>query len=219
MTCTLTKTARATQRGVSLIFAMMTLVVMSLAAIALVRSVDIGALILGNIGFKQDATSTSAVVTAAAMADLDARRIAGHLDVDEAAAGYYARSLDNLDPTGGSTTAANQMALVDWLGDGSCAYADVSTYTTCYQAKLGSSVNGNTVRWIITRLCKSSDPQSPSNPCLRPITGSTASASARGALTGGGRISGASSSPYYRIIVRTEGARNTVSFTEAVVHF
>ena len=225
MTMTLTPypSPRATQRGVSLIFAIMTLVVMSLAAVALVRSVDIGALILGNIGFKQDATSASAVVTAQAIAELNARLAAKQLDVDDSANGYYARSLDNLDPTGGTTTATNKLSLVDWLGDGSCSYADASTFTTCYQAKLGTTVNGNSVRWIITRLCKLSNEQAltATNPCQRPIALTSAStATEKGSLNSPTRpIPPPSMSPYYRIIVRTEGARHTVSFTEALVHF
>jgi hypothetical protein len=213
------------QRGASLIFAIMALVIMSLAGVALVRSVDIGALILGNIGFKRDTISVSATVTSEALKALDDRRIAGKLDSDEVVAGYYANSLDavNLDPTGGNTTSTTKMAIVDWLGDGNCSYAAAGTYLAgsggCIQAKLGTSVNGSTVRWIITRLCKLSEVQSATNPCLRPPVGSAAAAASRGALTGGGRITGVSSSPYYRIIVRTEGARNTVSFTEAMVHF
>ena len=60
----------ARQRGMSLLFTIMTLVVLSLAAVALVRSVDIGALIVGNLAFKQDATAASAVVAAEAIAAL-----------------------------------------------------------------------------------------------------------------------------------------------------
>ncbi len=48
------------QRGVSLVFALMALVVISLGAVAIVRSVDTGALVIGNLGFKQDATSAAA---------------------------------------------------------------------------------------------------------------------------------------------------------------
>ena len=49
----------AAQRGVSLIFALLALGAMLLAAVALVRAVDSGALVLGNLGFKQDATSAA----------------------------------------------------------------------------------------------------------------------------------------------------------------
>lgn len=210
------------QRGASLIFAIITVAIMSLAGVALVRSTDIGALILGNLGFKQDATSVSATVTTEAINALRDRLAANQLDADDAASGYYANSLDaiDLDPTGGHTTSTHKMAVIDWLGDGNCSYVDSSARSSqCIQAKLGTSVNGNTVRWVITRLCKSSAPQSAANPCVKPTASSTAAASSRGALTGGGRIAGISTSPYYRIIVRTEGARNTVSFTEAIVHF
>ena len=50
---------RTAQRGVSLLFALMALAAMLLAAVALVRSVDSGALVLGNLGFKQEATQAA----------------------------------------------------------------------------------------------------------------------------------------------------------------
>ena len=42
---------RRAARGASLVFAMITVVALSLAAVALVRSVDTGLNILGNLGF------------------------------------------------------------------------------------------------------------------------------------------------------------------------
>jgi Tfp pilus assembly protein PilX len=210
------------QRGASLIFAIMTLVVMSLAGLALVRSVDIGALILGNIGFKQDATSASAAVTQQAIDALDTLKGLGNLENDRVADGYYASSRDNLDPTGGNTSAANPMDIVDWLGDGNCGYAAAGSFnsTGCLQAKLGTSVNGSTVRWVITRLCQSTGATNAPNQCLKPPPSNATPAANRGALDSSGtRPVAPSTSPYYRIIVRTEGARNTVSFTEAMVHY
>lgn len=47
------------QRGVVLFFALIALVAMSLAAVALIRSVDTSTLIAGNLAFKQ-ATKNSA---------------------------------------------------------------------------------------------------------------------------------------------------------------
>jgi hypothetical protein len=204
---------------VSLLFAMMTLVVLSLAAVALVRSVDLGALILGNLGFKQDATAVSGVATAEAIAALNARLLAGTADADDAAAGYYASSLENLDPTGGSTTAGNKLIIVDWLGDGTCAYAAAGSFSACLQAKLGTSVNGNTVRWVITRLCKQTGVIAATNPCSAPVVASSVGSSNMGVLVAGKRFTATAASPYYRVVVRTQGARNTVSFTEAIVHF
>ena len=56
--------------------------------------------------------------------------------------------------------------------------------------------------------------------CAMPLSSSGGTASKKGELnynepypfTGG-------SSPYYRIVVRVQGARNTTSFTETIVHF
>jgi hypothetical protein len=47
------------QRGVSLLFALLALAAMLLAAVGLVRSVDSGARVLGNLGFKQAATAAA----------------------------------------------------------------------------------------------------------------------------------------------------------------
>ncbi len=211
---------RAGQRGLSLIFAMMALVMLSLAAVALLRSVDVSSMIVGNLSFKQDATSASASAAAEALAWLQTSAQTGSMDADIAASGYYANSQDGLDPTGRRTTSQAPLALVDWFGDGSCSYAVAGTFSACtVRAKLGTPVNGNQVRWVITRLCKTSAAISSANPCAKPATISTANASERGEVGSGGRLSGLTSSPYYRIIVRTDGARNTVSYTETLVHF
>ena len=210
---------RAGQRGLSLIFSMMALVMLSLAAVALLRSVDVSSMIVGNLSFKQDATSASASAAAEALVWLQSAQT-GSLDADIAASGYYANSQDGLDPTGRRTTSQTPLALVDWLGDGSCSYAAAGTFSACtVRAKQGTPVNGNQVRWVITRLCKTSAAISSANPCAKPATISSANASERGEVGSGGRLSGLTSSPYYRIIVRTEGARNTVSYTETLVHF
>jgi Tfp pilus assembly protein PilX len=210
---------RAGQRGLSLIFAMMALVMLSLAAVALLRSVDVSSMIVGNLSFKQDATSASGSAAAEALVWLQAAP-SGSLDADIAASGYYANSQDGLDPTGRRTSSQAPLALVDWFGDGSCSYAVAGTFSACtVRAKQGTPVNGNQVRWVITRLCKTSAAISSANPCAKPATISTANASERGEVGSGGRLVGLTSSPYYRIIVRTDGARNTVSYTETLVHF
>ncbi len=213
-----------TQRGMSMLIALIALVVMSLTAVALVRSVDTGTLIIGNYSFKQDATESSSTAAQTAMQWLSNNQ--GALNANDEANGYYAFSIDTLDPTGSSTSAANPLDLVDWASDGECTNAKVGTFKSCkYQvfpkavAALAAPVNGNTVQWIITRLCKNVGPPGSLNPCLTPGSVANAMASDRGELTSGGRISSTPQSPYYRIVVRSVGPRNTVSFTETIVHF
>lgn len=216
--------AYAHQRGMSMLIALIALVAMSLTAVALVRSVDTGTLIIGNFAFKQDATEASATGAQAAMQWLSANKNA--LNADDPDHGYYASSIDTLDPTGSNTSAAKPLDLVDWAGDGDCATSKSGTFSTCTRqafpkavVALAAPVNGNTTQWIITRLCKNVGEPGSMNPCLTPNSVSHALASDRGELTSGGRIASSTQTPYYRIMVRSAGPRNTVSFTETIVHF
>ncbi|MDE2395240.1 MAG: hypothetical protein KGM91_07340 [Burkholderiales bacterium] len=207
-------------RGFSLVFALVALAALLLAAAGMLRSVNTGSLVIGNLGFRQDAVAASSAGAEAAIAYLQANVAGVTLDADHPAAGYYATSLANLDVTGGVTSAAHKMALVDWDADG-CADADASSYDTsaCLQAAPAKTVNGNTVSWIAMRLCTTSGSYAPGNPCTTPAAAATSNATDRGELTGGGRISSVVTSPYYRIVVRVLGPRHSVSYTETMVHF
>lgn len=211
------------QRGVSLLFALMALGAMLLAAVALVRSVDTGGLVLGNLAFKQEAT---------AAADIAAERArtwiatAGPLLIaDSPANGYFASSQDGLDPTGRLTSDANRMAVVRW--DASSCACMTSSPQTCSQCSHTPSnpfsVDASgavTARYLITRLCPSAGAVDASNACAKPASTALSQASARGEIRIGAeaRPTAVSNAPYYRIIVRTVGARNTVSFTETIIH-
>jgi len=213
------RTSRRGQRGISLLFALMALVVISLAAVALVRSVDTSALVIGNLGFKQDATSAASQAAEQAVAYLNANAGA-NLQNDSATAGYYASSRDALDVTGQGSTDPNR-AVVDWTGDGKCSLYAVGSYGLCVKASDEISLNGgaNKARFIITRLCATEGAPAAVD-CAVP-TGS--------AMTGGGNKGtpgyGAGqkaqvvvvNSQYYRIVVRATSARGTVSFTETMV--
>lgn len=216
------------QHGMSMLIALVSLMVIMLASVAMVRSVDTGTLIVGNLGFKQDATEASGIAAEQAMAWIESNIDGNLLDydsndpvnwpVDKRTNGYYASSLDKLDPTGSHTSAANKLPLIDW--DGNCQGADAASYTTCsIRPFTGTPVNDNQVQWVITRLCDSVGATSSANFCSRPIVVGTSTASDRGSLEAGGRISGAVIGPYYRVIVRATGPRNTVSYTETILHF
>jgi Tfp pilus assembly protein PilX len=209
---------RHAQRGVSLLFALMALVILGFGAVALTRSVDTGTLIMGNLSFKQDTLASSSVATEEALAWLQSNASGTTLNANNTARGYYASSIDKLDPTGNQTSASNKLPLVNW--DGDCNGAASGTYSNCDVLPFtGTAVNGNRVQWVITRLCDNVGAPSGTNLCVRPAASSTSTALERGELNPGGRISSGIASPYYRIIVRVEGPRNTVSYTESLVHF
>jgi type IV pilus assembly protein PilX len=208
------RSSRTAQRGVSLLFALIALVILTFGAVALTRSVDTGTLIMGNLAFRQDAVAASSSGAEEAMKwlqdNIGGTKLNSHVDDH----GYRANSTDTLDVTGGRTAA--DRTVIDW--DGKCMGAPAAT--VCLVPYKASDVNENKVQWLITRLCQSTDaaPASP-NKCVRPANSGTGASNDRGELGPGGRPTGVQASPYYRIIVRVDGPRNTVSYTESLVHF
>jgi Tfp pilus assembly protein PilX len=214
---------RSAQRGVSLLFALMALVILGFGALALTRSVDTGTLIMGNLSFKQDTLAASSNGAEQAISWLSAQlgtpATALLLNDNITDHGYYAAAIDKLDVTGTRTSSSNKLPIVNW--DGDCNGLASGSYETCEFAPFteAATVNGNKVQWLITRLCDKAEVPSGTNPCVRPPAASTSTASERGELQPGGRINRGVSSPYYRIIVRVTGPRDTVSYTESLVHF
>ncbi|MDE2402936.1 MAG: hypothetical protein KGL90_14855 [Burkholderiales bacterium] len=223
---------RQSQRGASLLFALITLVALMLAAVALVRSVNSGSMILGNIGFQQDATASAELATRAAIswlttsgADLtvSSTATAGSAAVDRT--GFYANAKDPLDATGQQLTSAADVAtrqLVDWDLDGKCAYAGAGLCTIIPHdvdmSGTGASA-GTTAKYVILRLCKADGAMS-SDSCSQPLTGGSSGGVARGACSvrDCDRL-GTASGQYFRIVVRVQGARGTTSVTETIVQY
>jgi Tfp pilus assembly protein PilX len=214
---------RRAQRGLSLLFAMMALVLLGFAAVALTRSVDTGTMIMGNLAFKQDTLSASSSGAELAITwlqqQLGTPATAVALNDNINTHGYYAAAIDKLDVTATRSSSTNKLPLVNW--DGACNGISVGSYETCDFVPYteAATINGNKVQWLITRLCDKPEVPSGTNPCVRPAAAAAATASERGELLPGGRITRGITSPYYRIIVRVQGPRNTVSYTESLVHF
>lgn len=211
---------RATQRGMSLIFALLALVALSMGAVALIRSVDTSGMVLGNLGFKQDATASAERATEAAIVFLQGvpDRTKNSSNDNGGGSGYYASSTDTLDPTGQSGEGTR--LLVDWEADG-CKYATEATSDQCTLGARSLAVDGDQRSdYVIFRLCQQAGAIADGNPCITPADASSGSSTKRGKLDYGdyARFVG-SPDAYYRIIVRSVGARNTVSYTETIIHF
>lgn len=225
------------ERGVSLLFALLALVSLSLAAVAVVRSVDTSAQVMGNLGFKQDATSSAdkaaqhAITVVLSDAALDRTK-------DSEAVGYYAMAHESIDVTGQQISNATR-ELINWDVN-ECAYAANAAQATCKVRPAPElEYNGNKLRYVIFRLCSAlGDPSGAGNTCARPKlktassgtegTGSTSTAAPkRGEFKYGEEVRfiadpsappGTYQGVYYRIVVRVIGARNTTSFVETIVH-
>lgn len=211
------------QRGVSMLFSLIAVVVLTLGAVALVRTVDTGALVLGNLGFKQDALAAGSVATEQAIGWLQANAGAT-LDADNPALGYFSTARAALDPTGRTVaTAAATLVLVDW-DDNECAVPGRNNRpTVCLKAAARINVGGSNVsRYVITRLCEivpGSNP--PLKDCAQPVTASTSTSSQKGSISYGSHkhFPDKTSGTYYRVVTRTVGVRGTVAYAETLVHF
>lgn len=142
------------QRGVVLILTLIVLVAMTLAAIALVRSVDTGNVVAGNMAFKQGATQAGDYGTESAIAFLRTGGVGGIAIAGDAASyvdipaqGYYATGQD-LDMTGNSHDPSR--GLVDWDSNNCNGAAAAGCLTPAAPV---TTATGNTVTYIIQRLC------------------------------------------------------------------
>jgi len=197
--------ARRREDGVIMIIALIVLVAMTLAGIGVIRSIDTGTLVAGNIGFRQAALATADSGVEAARAWLMNNRAL--LDGDVRDAGYYSTRQDNLDITGNRTSGGNDG--VDWGG------SDPSQPVKAFHAgDLDSS--GNDVYYLIHRLCSvTGNINAPGQSCATTTQ-----------LTGGSTQNVANypehafkdkSQIYYRITARAKGPKNTVSYVQAIV--
>ena len=197
------------QRGVVLFLALIALVVMSLAAVALIRSVDTNAVIAGNLSFKQSAriSSDRGAETALVWINTKAPNPAS-LNSNIPSEGYYATyitpDLDMVLKDDATWTNANSAAAT-----GSDIVAGVE-----------DNGKGNNIRYIIQRMCSQavSPSNDVSNKCL--FGGTVKGGNSQGVKDRSrccGQV-GAQQSPVYRVTVRVTGAKNTVSYTQTYVY-
>ncbi|HEX6020325.1 MAG TPA: hypothetical protein VFZ28_19685 [Burkholderiaceae bacterium] len=226
--------AAGSQRGASLLFALITLVALALAASALVRSVDTGAVVMGNLGAKKATAAAADRATQQAINFLvmnmtEATRLQDNSS--NANQGYYATSKEAYDITGFDRPGDGSRMLVNWDVDGSCDYAKSggSLVGTCDTATRPSdsfwvdSTARLEARWLITRLCSTAGIDakgSSNNNCAVALKASVVKDSSTGApnqATGGG-FQIQNQQPFYRIVVRVKGPRNAVTYTETIVN-
>jgi type IV pilus assembly protein PilX len=211
------------QAGASLLFALVTLVALALAASALVRSVDTGAVVLGNLGSKKATSIAADRATQLAIQQL-AAMAPGTLQNDSPNAGYYATSKEDYDLTGFDRTDTSRK-LVNWDIDGSCTYAAANP-GTCDPAtrptdKQVIDADGRlNAQWLITRLCTANlSPKHVDNNCAVPLKGSLLKDQGTGEMTHNlVRPNLDNASTFFRIVVRVTGPRNAVTYTETIVN-
>lgn len=192
------------QGGVVLVVTLIVLVAMTLAGIALLRSVDTSTVIAGNLSFRQSAAASGDKGVEAAIAWLGAH-VGGTLEADLANNGYYATSQDALDMTGNKTP-ENRDDDLDWSGNG------VTT--------LDKDDAGNVVAYVIHRMCNTPGPLNGATCATdleNPQGGSQGSSRPMLTYQPGSWTEPLATRGYYRITARVSGPRNTISYIQAVV--
>jgi Tfp pilus assembly protein PilX len=190
------------QTGVVLVIALVVLVAMTLAAVALVRSVDTSNVIAGNLAFQQAAVHSADTGIEDAITWLQGSNTGTTLDSDDPTHGYGANGSD---PSHSPTTGQSWDTF--WrLGMAGRAYAFTAAGTT--------DAAGNSVDYVIDRLCRFPGAKTSGASCIASPVVSSATGNAEEA----GEIQlNAPSVVYYRITVRVGGPRNTVTYVQSVV--
>jgi type IV pilus assembly protein PilX len=200
------------QHGVVLFVVMLVLVVMALAAGALVRSVDIANLAAGNLSFKQSALSATDVGVEASVAKFrtgSTLAFGPAVEANIAAEAYFA-TVQATDSRGVPTALLN-LSTFDTAHSSNCFWATpdwATTRTACTSTPPASSMGQ--VRYLIDRQCTVAGPYNEET-CNTAGDG--------GSMPGGSEDSlhtGVESSPAYRVTVRVDGPKNTVSFSQVV---
>jgi Tfp pilus assembly protein PilX len=180
------------QRGVVLFIALIVLVAMSLAGIAIMRSVDTGSLVSGNIAFRQAALASGDRGVDDAFNWLRNNITTGVLNNNSASDGYFATAID--------PPLSSQSGQPDWTL--SSVWASAKT--------VGTDANGNTVSYVIHRMCQS--PGAFDNNCaqLRLSGGAAGNGQAVGDVQPEGN-----SVVFFRVTVRVEGPRSTLTILQS----
>jgi len=201
------------QRGITLLIALIALVAISLGGLALMRMVDAGIMISGNLAFKQTAAHAGDAGTEAAIEWIAAN--SDQLASDVAAAGYYATWRTGCDLLG--TRSADPEDDVVWAA-GSTPLANCGMVAAAVASD--RLPEGYAATYVINRMCDSEGlPNDPAVFCSAYQSTSGGSGSTKGGASYGQMPLTGTTQQYYRITTRVVGPRNTESVVQAVVGF
>lgn len=186
-----TLAGRTRQQGVVLLIALIVLVAMSLAGIAMIRSVDTSLGVAGNLAFKQSTLQGSDVGVRQAIAWLSANATGTTLQNTNLANGYYSNLAGE----------SNWFDSANW-GPGKAVQVNGGV----------ADAAGNTVQYIIHRMCTTADASSNGQSCALFIPASGGSTG--GSMAVGSFVFQGIPKVYYRITTRVDGPRGAVSITQ-----
>jgi type IV pilus assembly protein PilX len=186
------------QRGVVLVFALIALVALMLAGVAIVRSVDTGNLISGNMAFRQAALQSSDIGVEAAFIALPTI-VSSSKDAN--ISNQYFALRQPTDSSGVPTS-------VNWANV-SCRN-NLNAVVTCSDQEYQ-------VKYIIDRMC---DQQTNNSTTVTDVQGycfadiSSGKGGSKGVLS---EVFSSADAIYYRATVQVTGPRNTVAYVQVLI--
>ncbi len=204
------------QRGVVLILALIVLVALTLAAVALTRSVSTSNSIAGNLAFQQSSTHAADAGIEAAIAYLE-----NNAGLPSGSCGGTALTCDHAPSDGYLASRSDPSSTQNWADFWN---ASLSSKAKALPADSATAGIGNTVAYVIQRMCATTgEPNTDLNVCATSPIATSGSCPGGTTCTGGGGRGGtgsnvnASKQTYYRITVQVTGPRNTRSLVQAMV--
>ena len=223
------------ERGVVLIIALVMLITITFAGLALFRQVGLGAVIIGNLAFKQGATSAADRGVEAARAWLTSPTLASIPRLQgEAAAGingYYPAWCYNAASdwgTAGTDSSCTRTTGAPSFDPLTYNWTDATSTVALgpdTDATTGFDTAGNRVQYVIHRMCSMdgsiNEVREFTSPVGQAIQSCVLASGGRQCLDQGLQFAancfGQSVQPYYRLTARVQGPRNTLSYVEVML--
>jgi Tfp pilus assembly protein PilX len=210
------------QRGLVLLIAMIALVVLSLAAVALIRTVDSATIIAGNLAFKQSTTASGEAALIRANQWLATQAAVDPpvgFDNNNLAVGYYA-TMTSLTALRGLPSEKVYEALT---ADATWAVANSqAAIVKCNGIDSDKDCSGNTIRYVIERMCShpgAAEGSALANPLQKCLFGpSRPSGISQKVCPPEGCPPTQDASPMFRITARSAGPKNTFGYIQSFVY-
>jgi type IV pilus assembly protein PilX len=207
--------SQSRQRGVVLFIALIVMVAMSLAAIALIRSVDTTSAVIANLAFRQASLlpANYAVEAAAASLFADASPtntpLIADLTQDDATQNYFS-TYPPVAPPGGCASWDDQYGVPCPLQKQATALA--------LARKLVDVNTGNTITYLTERMCNPNAPVIPADKSPGPTwCDMMQPKQSTGETIGDPNAQPLTKQPFYRVTVRVDGPKNSASFLQVVL--
>jgi Tfp pilus assembly protein PilX len=191
------------ERGVVLFIVLLIMVVLSMAGVALMRSVDTSTSVAGNLALRQGTVPVVNMAVENALSSLAAI----NKDADQTGNNYYATMQAGASANGIPALLQGPKSTMA----AAYAAAGLSTIDPDTNITAGVALSGNEVRYVIERVCNANGIPAINTCDMSPPKMPSATTAMELDKIMLGRV------PFYRLTVRVDGPANTVSFAQAML--